>query len=153
MKLLNFLNLSINVLLVAAGFFMMVVPAYNFFSYVDREFGSDDAIRGWSVPVRGAINSFFIKDQRFDGMIVPDVDANDPERISLPAQVTPEAAAKFMMAQAQVNSYVAEAKIGMTFSFWIVVILGAIGLISVLVGLSLLLMQRKLDRLLDSKNK
>jgi hypothetical protein len=151
MKFNNFPGLLVNLLLVMAGLAFIVFPVKILFSVFEAIPYFTEGQNGYT---KSAVENIFYKGERFayGADITPVINDQDAERADLPAQVTPELVAKFVMAQAVVSTSMFEARFGTTLMPLIIGIFCAIGVVAVLLGISLILLHRKLDMVLGGKD-
>ena len=150
MKFGNLLGAFINVLLIVAGLLLIVAPVkYWFMALESNPYFTDEQHES----LKSAVEPLFYKgDYGIFPYITPVLDNEHVEKADLPAGITPELAGKFIMAQAVVNTSLIDARF---VTNWAPLIVGgfcALGAIAVLLGMSLYVTQRKLDKILESKN-
>lgn len=143
-------GLAVNSLLVVLGLLLIIVPAQWMFSVLDTLPFFMEEKNG---SMKSAIESIFYdgKDHLYGSQITPVIDYQDPNLADLPPQVTPQLVAKIMSAQAIVNTTISDARFAMQWIPIIVGILCAIGAMSVLIGIGMIITQRKLDKIIESK--
>jgi len=150
MKIGNLFGLAANSLLVVLGVALIVFPVWWISSVIDT---LPYFMESENSSMKRAIEDVFYTGEGnlYGSDIAPSIDYRDPRLADLPPQMTPELVAKFMRAQAIVNATISDARFAMQWAPMIVVILCAIGLVAVLLGVSLMLVQRKLDKILENK--
>ena len=145
MKLKNLFGAAINVFLVLAGAAFIIIPGWCFFSYANNFLNTYDS-------TKEAIANIFYKgdpmnlSSGFVPSLVPSL-----EKADLPAQVTPELVTKIVTAQAAVDNYWFQVRSFPLLAMMLVGLFCAIGIVAILLGISLLLMQQKMDKILKTK--
>jgi|GEM_PF-5831676 hypothetical protein len=145
MKIKNLSGIAINVLLVLTGVTLIIIPVWSFFSYVGSIFNTYDSTK------ETIANIFYKGDPMnlssgFVPSLVPSL-----EKADLPAQVTPELVTKIVTAQAAVDNYWFQVRSFPLLAMMLVGLFCAIGIVAILLGISLLLMQQKMDKILKTK--
>ena len=145
MKIKNLLSVAINVLLILAGVVFIIIPVWCFFSYAANLLNTYDSTK------ESIANVFYKGDTvNFNSGFVPTLDPSI-EKADLPAQVTPELVTKIVTAQAAVDNYWFQIRSFPLLAIMLVGLFCAIGVVAILLGVSLFLMRRKLDKILKTK--
>lgn len=109
----------------------------------------------YAPEMKDAVANIFYKGGEDDSLasrITPAINHNAGDLADLPSQVTPELMSKFIAAQVIVGTKVANDYYGIQWGLLITGMFCSIGVIVILFGVNLFLLQHKLDKILEGKN-
>jgi hypothetical protein len=142
--------LSTNLLLIAIGLVFVVAPA----CYINSITSSYDPNSAENTMFDGIIQDFFHKDSLWQGIGLdnfPIIDEKADDLIALPAGISPNLLAKYMAHQAVADYEYASARNNIVMFYMVILVIGAIGIVAILLGISLFSIRRKLDMILGEK--
>ena len=145
MKINKIFGFSGSALLIVAGLAFIIIPAWCFFSYADNLFNTYDSTK------ETIANIFYKGDpMNLSANFVPSLDPA-VEKADLPAQITPELVTKIVIAQAAVDNYWFQFRSFPLLAIALIGLFCAIGIVAILLGASLFITNRKLDKLLKKQ--